>query len=286
MTNPIFVVGAGRSGSTAFFDILTYSRQVTWLTNLSKPAASVGLGERLFFASCDLPIVGDRLRRRYYPSENYAFWNALYPGFANPCRDLVADDVSQRVRNRIRRRIDVMRLKGRETPLIKITGWPRVGFLNAIFPEARFIHIVRDGRAVANSLLNVSWWRGWQGPSNWRWGELGSQYEELWVRHDRSFVALAGIQWRILMDAMRAARREVDAQRFLEIRYEDLCAAPGSTIASACSFGGIRDEPRILEEAKRLRTQNEKWQKELTPRQQTILTAVLEDGLRAFSYDA
>src|SRR5213078_3203453 len=89
--------------------------------------------------------------------------------------------------------------------LVKITGWPRVGYLRAIFPDARFIHLIRDGRAVANSLIHTDFWRGWAGPSKWQWGEMGAEHHEEWERHGRSFVALAGIQWKIMMGAIRQA---------------------------------------------------------------------------------
>ena len=35
--------------------------------------------------------------------------------------------------------------------LCKITGWPRIGFLHAVFPKREFINVIRDGRAVASS---------------------------------------------------------------------------------------------------------------------------------------
>lgn len=283
MQDPIFVVGAGRSGSTAFFELLTYTREATWLTELARPTPT--WQERAFFALCDRPLIGDLLRRRYRPSEAYEFWSALYPGFSTPCRDLTSADVSERVRTRIERRIEAMRLPGRPRRLFKITGWPRLGFLNAIFPEARFVHIVRDGRAVANSLLNVPWWRGWQGPANWRWGELDDAYDALWRAHGHSFVALAGIQWRVLMDAMRRARREVDAERFLEIRYEDLCASPAAVLERACAFMGLADSRRIVERGAGLRTQNDKWRKELSVAQQAVLDAVVAEGLGEFGYE-
>jgi len=44
---------------------------------------------------------------------------------------------------------------------------PRIGFLQAIFPDAKFIHIVRDGCAVANSRMNAPFWKGWQGLNTW-----------------------------------------------------------------------------------------------------------------------
>src|SRR3712207_7426845 len=44
--------------------------------------------------------------------------------------------------------------------------------LSEIFKDAKFIHLMRDGRAVANSLLHVYFWSGWKGPGNWGWGQL------------------------------------------------------------------------------------------------------------------
>jgi omega-hydroxy-beta-dihydromenaquinone-9 sulfotransferase len=45
--------------------------------------------------------------------------------------------------------------KDRNRLLLKITGWPRISFLSEIFEEAKLVHTMRDGRAVANSMLNV-----------------------------------------------------------------------------------------------------------------------------------
>lgn len=66
--------------------------------------------------------------------------------------------------------------------LHKFTGWPRAGFAHAIFPEARFRHVIRDGRAVANSLIQMSWWSGFGGPENWKWGQLSDEDLSAWKR--------------------------------------------------------------------------------------------------------
>ena len=71
-------------------------------------------------------------------------------------------------------------VRKRNRLLIKITGWPRIGYLNEIFSDAKFIHILRDGRAVANSLINVEFWRGWQCPQNWRFGRLTEKQQKEW----------------------------------------------------------------------------------------------------------
>ncbi len=129
------------------------------------------------------------------------FWDHYYPGFSVPFRDLGADDVLESTRRQLRSALARMRTPKRSHLVIKITGWPRVGFLREIFPEGRFVHVVRDGRAVASSLLKVPWWWGWRDRPNWRWGPLTPELDALWAESGRSFVALAAIQWRILMEA-------------------------------------------------------------------------------------
>ena len=124
--------------------------------------------------------------------------------------------------------------------LLKITGWPRLGFLNEIFEDAKFIHLVRDGRAVASSLLHVDFWRGWYGPQGWRAGLLSPEDQATWEAYDRSFVALAGLEWRIQMRAMEAARRALpDPARFLEIKYETFCEQPLETCRRALDFAEL-----------------------------------------------
>ena len=58
--------------------------------------------------------------------------------------------------------------------------------------------------------------------------------------YDRSFVALAGLEWRIQMRAMATARRAVDPERFLEIKYESFCAAPQDVCRQILAFADLR----------------------------------------------
>ena len=106
------------------------------------------------------------------PGEYYNFWDTHAYGFSETCRDLVRSDVTPLVKKQVRAALEPMLTPSRNRLLVKITGWPRMGFLNEIFEDAKFIHIVRDGRAVASSLLHVHFWNGWHGPQSWRAGLL------------------------------------------------------------------------------------------------------------------
>ncbi|GAJ21506.1 unnamed protein product, partial [marine sediment metagenome] len=83
--------------------------------------------------------------------------------------------------------------------MIKLTGWSRIEYIKELFPDAKFIHILRDGRGVANSLINVDFWKGWEGPHKWRWGMLNEEKMKEWNKYDQSFVILAAMEWKILV---------------------------------------------------------------------------------------
>lgn len=97
------------------------------------------------------------------------------------------------------------------------------------YPEARIVHIVRDGRDVASSLLEKPWLRREQTKSDDAGLAYGS-YARFWVEPDRRE------EFETASDARRAAwvwRRYVTAARsadvpLLEIRYEQMTADPGA----------------------------------------------------------
>ena len=95
------------------------------------------------------------------------------------------------------------------------------------YPQARIVHIVRDGRDVVSSLLEKPWLRREQVKSDDAGLAYGS-YARFWVEPDRHE------EFETTSDARRAAwvwRRYVTAARsaaapLLEIRYERMTADP------------------------------------------------------------
>lgn len=283
---PLFLIGVGRSGSTVFQRLLGLHPRISWLSGLAerypdRPAWNRALGRAL-----EWPLVGEGLRRRFRPGECWGFWESLRPGFRRPFRDLVAADVTPRDRRRIPAALTAMMPPSRPHPLVKLTGWPRIGFLREIFPEARFVHLIRDGRAVAASLTEVGFWRGWQGPGGWRWGPLPPAYQELWESTGSSFHALAGLQWRRIVEVTAEAARALPPDRFLEVRYEDLCDRPRDTVDEILAFAGIGPSSRFHRrlETFPLESANDKWRRRLTADQQAALETVLVEPLAAYGY--
>ena len=81
--------------------------------------------------------------------------------------------------------------------------------IEALLPEAHFIHILRDGRDVCLSLRHMWFSPGWE--------------VEIQARHWCDFVSAARNHG--------AARR-----RYLEIKYEELIAQPEAVLRRICAF--------------------------------------------------
>src|SRR4051794_22341680 len=103
--------------------------------------------------------------------------------------------------------------------------------LAELFPRARFVHVVRDGRDAAVSLRAAaqSWNPGW-----------GESTEGRSIRD-------AAVSWRVAMHDGWAARDAL-GDRYLEVRYESLHADPQGAIRRLYGFCGIPYDDGLVDE--------------------------------------
>jgi hypothetical protein len=287
INQPIIIVGTGRCGSTVFHRLLAKHPEVMWLSGFCDRYPTRPAWNRHAVTAVGNPVLRRLLGGKIQPSECYRFWDKHAYGFSEPCRDLARSDVTARVKKQVRAVMGAMLTRSRNRLLVKITGWPRIGFLNEIFEDAKFIHLVRDGRAVASSLLHVDFWRGWYGPQGWRAGLLSPEDQATWESYDRSFVALAGLEWRIQMRAMEAAGRALDRTRFLEIKYEAFCEQPLETCRRVLEFAELRRSPEFERHvaATPIKNMSHRWREGLTAPQQHLLDNLLREDLVRYGYD-
>lgn len=283
---PLFLIGTGRCGSSILAHILSHHPQLSFLT----PVASY-YPRRLYLnrwmLRCRYLPGGHRVPGAYTQlSEAYNFWEEYAQGFSNPCRDLTAQDVTERKARSLRDAVAETMIPSRPRFFAKLTGWSRIGFLRAVFPGARFVHLVRDGRDVANSMVHVPFWDGWKGPGSWRYGRLSDADRKSWEEHDRSFVLLAGLAWKTLVASVEEARRNDPDAPVHDVRYEDFLADPVSTmeeIASALELPldeALVDRVREIE----LRDQRGRHRKDLSADHVETLTEVLREDLARYGY--
>lgn len=238
-----FVLGTGRCGSTLVHEVLSRHPDVGFLSNLDDKLPFPELLGRWNGAVYRFlpPSFAQKGRVRFAPSEGYGVLDRrVSPILSTPVRDLRAADASPWLQRRLREFFAARaRAQGSPVFLHKFTGWPRAGFLQRVFPEARFVNVIRDGRAVASSWLQMSWWLGYGGPERWQWGPLPERYAAEWESAGRSFVVLAAIAWKMLMDAYEEARAEVPEGQWLDVRYEDFLASPREELERMLAFLGL-----------------------------------------------
>ncbi len=133
------------------------------------------------------------------------------------------------------------------------------------FPEACFVHIVRDGRDVVCSLLERGWLSAERGGADDAGHAYGSR-ARFWVEPERRE------EFERAEDARRAAwawRRYVTAardlgERSLEIRYERLAQRPDELAATVARFLAVPPDPLAAAFQAAHSTSVGRWQTDLS----------------------
>lgn len=133
-----------------------------------------------------------------------------------------------------------------------------VAFLARTFPDAQFLHIVRDGRDAALSYAEKPWLteKGRKSGQRETGGYPFGPFARFWVEPDRrdEFESTSDLHrciwaWRAHCAAARRDGSKLDAARWLEIRYEDLTAQPrviGERILDFLSITASESRSKLL----------------------------------------
>lgn len=300
----VVVFGTGRCGSTPIVEVVSRHREVGFVSNLDDKFSLLNLkgrwNNRLHRLSPprdpkmrpfhDRRTLVELGRLRIAPAEAWKILDRqVAPIISAPFRDLRAEDCTPWLQGRLRDFFERrMAAQHRDVFIQHLTGWPRAGFIRTAFPETRFVHVVRDGRAVANSWLQMGWWRGYQGPAAWHLGPLSPEAAAVWEESGRSFVVLAGLGWKMLIESFERAHAEVPDSQWMQVRYEDVVAEPRRHLEAVLDFMGLpwtdefeREFARYPFEGSRVQG----FQRDLGPDSIAQLEATIGATLRAYGYD-
>lgn len=229
LDRPIFALGCSRSGTTVFIELF---RGHTDLCDWSE-------GAQIF-------------EPRYYDAEIDHVRSAAdaTPEIAFRIRFLLG------LKARLLRRSRVVN-KHPENAL-------RLPFLAAIFPDAVFIHIVRDGLSAVESNLTRSRIDPYR--RTWPFGQFPKP--PAWRSYlDFPPVEQFAHQWADIVTRIRAdAARLPGTAGYIEIAYEDLCDDPRGVIAAIDRQAGLDPARRPAGAIpERLRNGNGRWRDSLSP---------------------
>ena len=228
---PIFIVSAPRSGSHLLFTILRRAREVaTWR-----------------------------------PSEAHEVWEADYhPALRGWTSNVLEpDDLTPQAAARIRRTFFLV--TGPHTRLLDKTprNSLRLGFVDAVFPDAVYVFLQRDGRDNVNSLLNA-----WRSPryrtyrlpephsipgTDPRWWKF-ALYPGWRADTSGPLEVVCARQWSTANEHIEAAAARLGPSRYTRLRHEDLVERPVEEVGRLMGFLELDYSARVREAAEAVKT--------------------------------
>lgn len=186
---PIFVIGSPRSGTTLLRLILD-----------SHP--NISCGPETHFLMGLATIVGERWELIQRFGFDKAYWHQRIAEFFDSFQ------------------MEYARKRGKRRWAEKTPRYTTIlGFINDVFPDTQFIHIIRDGRDVVASHRD-------------RWGY-------------RSAMIATGL-WRKYVTLARDFGRMLPDDRYHELRYEDLVSKSESVLRDMFDYLRERWDPAVL----------------------------------------
>lgn len=246
---PIFIIGCGRSGTTILGSVVAMHPQVR------------------------------------YMCEPYDLWAAvdpvtdflhLYTRHAPHC--LLDESAATTA---ARRRFQRLMIPAPRSVLVEKTpvNTLRIGYLNAIAPGARFIHIVRDGIDVTHSIEQVaaktrelafrSAINNWWGVDNIKWkvlaldGAVAGYYADE-VRTLTTDAQRGAYEWLVSMREVERWRPRL-GNRLIELRLDDLISDPRGMLTSLTAGVGlsVSDESWLDEAVKKIHPVSHDYKRDL-----------------------
>lgn len=195
---PIFLVGAERSGTTVLRLMLSHHPQIAWCAE--------------FEYSVDW-ITDDGL---FPPLNQYREWLDTHRIFQAAQFTIEPElTYSALMHSFLQQECDRS-----QKSIVGATVHRHFDRLLMIWPEARFIHIVRDPRNVASSCIGMGWAGNvWKGVDRWL------EAESLWER----------------------LKPTLSPEQYVEISYEALIANSLSVLTTLCEFIGVPYQAAMLQ---------------------------------------
>lgn len=294
---PVFLVGPARSGTSLLYKILCLHPQAAYISNwvarypshtglasLNRLARSMPARRRaVWFGKDSNAYVYGRRRgvgKRMFPMPVEG--EPVYSSCGIP-QDRELDPAGLWEEGRaLRRSVSAICASSGGSVFVnkRIANNLRISFLSAAFPDARFVALVRDGRAVALSLSKVDWWADgklwWYGGTPNEWAAEGGDPWELCARN-----------WVRELDAMERGLDLVPPDQVLRLSYESFVDAPLETIERVAAFAGLPSDAdwRTVVSELGFPNRNEGWRTELDPEALRTITDIQREGLEAHGYD-
>lgn len=101
---------------------------------------------------------------------------------------------------------------------------------------------------------------------------------------ERDLIEVCGMQWAACVDAVQRASRDIPAEQFLEIRFEELTADPVATLERVLHFAGLPPDSAVSEAAAELLRARPESRPSIDPRDARLLAPHVDPLLERLGY--
>jgi len=118
--------------------------------------------------------------------------------------------------------------EAQKKPLVgdKTPGYVRqLSLLHTLWPTARFVHLIRDGRDICLSVMD--------------WKDKAQKFDRRFPTWSEDPISTAALWWKWHVDLGRQAGRSLGPKLYYEVRYESLVNNPLQECMALCRFLGV-----------------------------------------------
>jgi hypothetical protein len=214
--NPyLFIVGCARSGTTLLQRVvdahphIAITPEIHWIANFKKREA--GSTTNGFVTK---EIVFTLLEHKRFPQLEVS---------SDEFKKLIGSDQTLSYAEFLTRFFNLYRkVKGKPLVGNKTPAYVRrILALHTLWPKARFVHLIRDGRDVCLSVMN--------------WKKAGHSVGR-YLTWEEDPVSTIALWWKEKVQLGRQAGHQLGPELYYEMRYEDLMANPGKECEALCQF--------------------------------------------------
>ena len=265
---PIFIIGAPRSGTNIFYRTFAKHPDLAWISNITKKVPSSLLMTRVIML----------FRNDHRPTEANNIWQKFT---GDDDEFLNRDDVTAAARKYLSKVLqNNLQLFNKPRFVNKCPGNSvRIEFLKEIFPDAIFIHIIRDGRAAAYSIMRS---RLEHSGSYWSVKPPGWQ-----ALLKLPLIDACALQWKMTVESILQSAKKLPRGQYMEVKYEEFVARPSEIfelVGAKCDLVWQGDLLQKITTG--MENRNFKWQSELPDADKNTLNVLLGDFLRQLGYEA
>ena len=279
---PIFIVGSGRSGTTIFFRTLAKHKELGYFNNYDLHFL------RLFKLGV-MPFLERNRFTRYIiekvrpikpaaESERVMEYCKISEKGIPLSESDAEDDMGQCLKKMI---IKCLKYHKANRFLGKNTNdGMRIEFLNKIFPDSIFLHMLRDGRANVNSYLKVPFFHE---IGFWWWN---NKTLKDWINEGRTPEELGALHWKNNVREIIRQSRCLPKGRYLEIKYEEFTDNPKNCLKKVFEFCGLKWNKNFesFVETAQIKNMNFKWKKNLSLNERKVIESILHSLLKKLDY--